>query len=132
MLEWTPGLRLASCSDAHGPAPLITVVMPSEVYSHVDAIRLSPGGSELWIDYCDWHDQHETIHIRYIVGSEGSPRLITEGGERQIAVEDIPQQVIREARAWLKSTAEAVRSQRRQELADMLAVLLIKLGELRA
>jgi hypothetical protein len=106
--------------------------MPSEVYSHVDAIRLSPGGNELWIDYCDWHEQHETIHLRYIIGAEGSPRLVTGGGERQIAVEDIPQQVSREASAWLKSTAEAARSQQRQELADMLATLLSKLGGLRA
>jgi len=106
--------------------------MPSDVYSHVDAIRLSPGGNELWIDYCDWHEQHETIHIRYIIVTEGSPRLITEGGERQIALEDVPQQVSREASAWLKSNAEAARSQQRQELADMLAALLSKLRGLRA
>jgi hypothetical protein len=97
--------------------------MPSEVYSHVETIRLHPGGSELWIDYCDWHEQHETVHIRYILSSEGSPRRITEGREQQIAIEALPQQVISEATAWLKSTAEAARAQHRDELAGILTKL---------
>jgi hypothetical protein len=104
--------------------------MPSEVHSHVDGIRVTPGGSELWVDYCDWHEQHETVHVRYILGSDGPPRLIIEGRERQIAVEDIPQHVIKEVVTWLKSTAGAARSQHRDKLADALAAFLTRLGGL--
>lgn len=66
------------------------------------------------------------MHIRYILSPEGAPRRITEGRERQIAIEDLPQQVIREATAWLKSTVEAARSQHRDELAGILSAFLTK------
>lgn len=95
-------------------------LMSTPDHSHLDSLGLSPDGSELWIDYSDWQEQHTTLKLRYIISLAAQPRLVTDGSERHIGFREIPKHLISEAEAWLVSSAAVARTQHRNTLAMTL------------
>lgn len=95
--------------------------MHTAACNHLDGVSSSPDGGELWLDYTDWHEQHLTVRSRFIIPRDSQPRLATNGSERQIGFVDIPEHLIKDAQAWLASTAETARCQHRDVLAKILA-----------
>ncbi len=92
--------------------------------SHLDAIRISASGTELWIDYSDSREPYVSDRIRWVAGLDGQRTLIkiaANGRETSDVIADVPGHVVAEAKSWLHSTAANAQSQRREDVADLLA-----------
>ena len=97
---------------------------PNSPHQSFDGIILSADGNRLALDYSDPDQGGTRLYFRYILSLHSPPRLIAgyaphgAGSEREISFDEIPAEVVGDARTWLKSNAETAREQEKTPFVD--------------